>query len=245
MALDAARSNNLPGGFDSWSSEGVFATLATGPELRFLSTIVAAEVPSLANLVSVLGDPRWDEVAPGIVFYEEPDNSVDKLLQSAGFTVRELKPAWVRTLLPKNEHSATPTSSAMLRVEAVVDEDIDEFMAVLLAGYQVTRPVARFIEAEHREHDVRRFAVRENGRTIAVAGMTLHGTTAVLGGATTLPTERGKGAQSALLRRRLEIARQAGCVRAIATAAAESPSSRNLERSGFQVFNRPSWCQAD
>jgi hypothetical protein len=41
----------------------------------------------------------------------------------------------------------------------------------------------------------------------------------VLGGAATLPVERGRGAQATLLQLRLGIARQAGGVRAIATLA--------------------------
>jgi GNAT superfamily N-acetyltransferase len=54
-------------------------------------------------------------------------------------------------------------------------------------------------------------------------------------GASTLPAFRRRGAQSALLRARLDFARRQGCDLAYTITAAGSGSQRNVERAGFRV----------
>jgi GNAT superfamily N-acetyltransferase len=54
-------------------------------------------------------------------------------------------------------------------------------------------------------------------------------------GASTLPAFRRRGAQSALLRARLDFARQHGCDLAYTITAPGSGSQRNVERAGFRV----------
>ena len=238
LAFRAARSNALPGTFTSWETDGLVATCASDPGLRFLSSIVATEPAEITTLARAIDDPRWAGNVPGIVLYHEPEPSVAGFLRNAGYTVRGWRPVAVRSLL-EDEHQSLSAES--LEVNVVTDSELDAFIAVLLSGYEVHGHVARFIEAEHRDRDVQRFAIRNGHGMIAVAGMTIHGTVAVLGGAATLPAERGRGAQAALLRHRLRVARQAGCVLAVATAAHESPSARNLAKSGFIVHNRLSW----
>jgi GNAT superfamily N-acetyltransferase len=112
---------------------------------------------------------------------------------------------------------------------------------VLLAGYEAEGVVAAFVAAEHRLPEVRRFLVVEGGTPIAAAAMTVHGDLAVLGGASTLPAHRGRGAQPRLLRHRLRVAAEAGCVLAVATASAGSVSAANLRRAGFHLHRRSAW----
>ncbi|WP_436493735.1 GNAT family N-acetyltransferase [Actinokineospora sp. HUAS TT18] len=124
----------------------------------------------------------------------------------------------------------------------VVDaDDVETFSRVLLAGYEVDGVVAAFIGAEHRMPGMRRFLVIERGTPIAAAAMTIHGGVAVLGSASTLPAHRGKGAQSRLLQRRLQVAARAGCGLAVATASPDSTSEANLRRAGFTVHRRATW----
>lgn len=65
--------------------------------------------------------------------------------------------------------------------------------------------------------------------------------------AATLPEFRGRGAQSVLLARRMEAARQLGCRYAVVETAAEQPgkvvqSYRNVQRLGFQLaYLRPNY----
>jgi len=219
---------------------GMFSTCASDPELRFLSTVVATGSPVIDDLRIVLADQRWSEIIPGIVLYDEPDSPVDEVLREAGYTVHGWRPVAVRKLTREDRTGSISHPSETLRVMPVADDGLDEFVTVLLTAYEVDGAIARFIESEHRSPQAQRFAVRSEDRMIAVAGMTHHGEIAVLGGAATLPAERGKGAQALLLRHRLRLARQAGCTEAVATAVHGSPSARNLGRSGFVVCNRPS-----
>lgn len=75
--------------------------------------------------------------------------------------------------------------------------------------------------------------------------MSSHGEWVVLGGAATLPEHRGAGIQTVLLRHRLGVARMAGARFAVATAAVDSPSARNLARAGFHVVLRTAWTQPE
>ena len=56
-----------------------------------------------------------------------------------------------------------------------------------------------------------------------------------LGGAATLPAQRGTGLQTALVRHRLRMAAELGCTFAAATALPDGQSARNLERLGFRL----------
>jgi len=74
---------------------------------------------------------------------------------------------------------------------------------------------------------------RSDGRPVGCASMTVRDDVAMLGGMSTVPAERRRGVQAALLRHRLAEAGRLGCELAVTTAAQGSPSARNLERHGF------------
>jgi GNAT superfamily N-acetyltransferase len=73
----------------------------------------------------------------------------------------------------------------------------------------------------------------DDRRPLGCASLTIRDGLAVLGGMSTLPGERGRGVQSALVRERLALAAARGCDLATATVAPGSASERNLVRLGF------------
>jgi len=73
-----------------------------------------------------------------------------------------------------------------------------------------------------------------DGRPVATASVTIHDGVATLGAMSTLPTERRRGIQRALIAHRLGFARSMGCDLAYTTAATGGDSARNLARHGFQ-----------
>jgi GNAT superfamily N-acetyltransferase len=75
-----------------------------------------------------------------------------------------------------------------------------------------------------------------NGSTVGGAAMGLQQGIALLYGDATLVAARGQGTQQALIRRRLSMAREAGCEWAMATVIPGSGSHRNYERCGFELF---------
>lgn len=82
----------------------------------------------------------------------------------------------------------------------------------------------------------------DDQRPLATASMSVRDGVATLGGMSTVPAERGRGVQSALIRHRIRVARELGCDLVASTAAPGSQSERNLIRHGFRrVFDIEEW----
>jgi ribosomal protein S18 acetylase RimI-like enzyme len=231
LACEAATDAGVAGRFRAWEQTGLLAVLATDPGLGFLSTVSGVELETVSAAIELVKEPLWNGVEPTVVVSPQLGETV---LLAAGLRRAENRILAVKRL----EHEpASPTAGTQ-----VIDVGADDtFLDVLLAGYEADGVVAAFIRAEHRLPTMRRFLVLRRDVPIAAAGMTIHGDTAVLGGASTLPTQRGQGAQSRLLRHRLRIAAESGCVLAVATARPGSVSAANLRRAGFHLHRRSAW----
>lgn len=73
-----------------------------------------------------------------------------------------------------------------------------------------------------------------DGRPLGCASVTIAGGLAALGGMTTLPDERNRGVQRALIGHRLRLAVEADCDLAVSTTVPSNASERNLSRAGFR-----------
>ncbi len=86
------------------------------------------------------------------------------------------------------------------------------------------------------------FFAELNGEPIATGAVGLHGGVALLSGASTITSARGRGAQNALLAARLAYAQTEGCDLAMMGAMPGSSSQRNAERQGFRIAcTRTKW----
>ncbi len=84
-----------------------------------------------------------------------------------------------------------------------------------------------------------------DGAPAATGVLAIEDGIAVLAGASTVPSARGRGAQAALLATRLADAKHRGCAIAMMVAAVGSTSQRNAERNGFRVaYTRTKWRRA-
>lgn len=101
-----------------------------------------------------------------------------------------------------------------------------------VAARRVSDAFAAAANALDGEHMIIAFD-RSDGRPIGCASMTVRDQVAMLGGMSTVPAERRRGVQAALLRHRLAEARRLGCDLAMTTAVSGGPSARNLQRHGF------------
>lgn len=118
--------------------------------------------------------------------------------------------------------------------------DLAHWQATARTAWGHTTPEARrasdaFAAAAHRidgEHMAIAYDAADH-RTLGCASMTVSDGVAMCGGMSTLPTERRRGVQAAMLRYRLALARELGCDLAVTTAASGSASARNLRRHGF------------
>jgi acetyltransferase (GNAT) family protein len=86
------------------------------------------------------------------------------------------------------------------------------------------------------------FLAEIDGRAIATGVLSMHEGVAHLAGASTIPDGRRRGAQNALLDRRLRFAAGRGCDLALIGALPGSGSQRNAERHGFRIaYTRVKW----
>ena len=239
LACAAAAPAFGPDSFATWTQGSARAVRVTVPALAFLNTLVVPGDIALNDVENALDDGRWGKAPPQVIAAYEPGQAVLDHLQHRGYTRSAERPMAIRSLLPgETIDGAVDTGLSVVPVSA---EQRDEAVAVLIDGYEAGGDVARFIAAEHRDPRVRIWAVRDEGRTIAVAACSIHDDVVVIGGAATLRPARGRGAQAILLSVRLAAAVSAGCTLAVATASPGSPSLRNLVRAGFTVHMRPAF----
>lgn len=237
MVCEAALDAGVPGRFRVWDQAGLMAVLVTDPALGFLSTVSGVTRETVPMAIDLVNAPAWNGVKPTLVASTDLGETGETLLPAAG-----LVRAGDR-ILALQRLEARPVGPLEARLDVVDAGADDTFLHVLLAGYEVDGIVAAFIRAEHRLPVMRRFLVMEREAPIAAAAMTIHGDVAVLGGASTLPAHRSKGAQALLLQHRLRVAVDAGCDLAVATARPESVSAANLRRAGFGIYRRAAWAR--
>ena len=75
-----------------------------------------------------------------------------------------------------------------------------------------------------------------DGRPLGCASLTMRDGVATLGGMSTIPSERRRGVQAALIRHRLWLAAANDCRIATTTASPGGDSERNLRRNGFEPW---------
>jgi len=76
----------------------------------------------------------------------------------------------------------------------------------------------------------------EDGRPLGCASLTVNGDVATLGGMSTVPDERGRGVQAAMIEHRLQVAADLGCTIATTSTEPDGASYRNLTRHGFEPW---------
>ena len=161
-------------------------------------------------------------------------SSVREWLGAAGLTVRD---RWAKVCRGDAPAAAVQTD---LRVETVAADQAARYAEVTTAGFGMPpafRPwLASMIGRPHWRH----YLAWSGDEPVAAAALFVHGAAGWLGVASTLPAARRRGAQSALMARRIEDGRALGC-RWFVTETGEdtperpNPSYRNMLRAGFTL----------
>lgn len=146
-----------------------------------------------------------------------------------------------------------PTSSEVprgdVRIDVSGDASFEEWLDVVVTGFAT--PDVRGVPA-HEEHDraaledvirdfaradgVVRFLARRGGRAAGGGSLKLSERIAQLCGASTLPAERRRGVQTALLAARLAHAAAEGAELAVVTTQPGSTSQENAQRRGLELL---------
>lgn len=143
---------------------------------------------------------------------------------------------------------APPTAGETeLRVVEIGAESAATFEATVAEPLGVPLAVAPGIRSTVGHEQWHFYLVLDGARPIAGAAMFILGEGAWLGLSATATSERGRGAQTALLTRRLQDAKRLGCAWVSAdtqpeTADRPNPSYRNMCRAGIEVlYYRPKY----
>jgi GNAT superfamily N-acetyltransferase len=165
-----------------------------------------------------------------------------RLLQARGYTAIEHSTVWVRPTIASPD--GPPPAIDVRRI------DRSEFATWARvsaqgwssAGAEVSAFVEQFGTIMAEAHGVTCFLAEVDAEPIAAAALNMTTDVALLAGASTVPSARGRGAQRALLDARLAYAAAQGIDLAMIVTQPEGPSKRNAERVGFRpVYNRSKW----
>lgn len=162
-------------------------------------------------------------------------------------TAAGLRPGayWVKLA---HDLTTVPDVSTDLRVTAIDARDAAAWASTMLEGFgALDEGLARLFAATVHTPGFRHYAAFDGDDLVAAATMHRLDKVAHMSGASTLPSHRNRGAQSALLARRLADAKAAGCTLAVAETGREAEgehndSLRNMHRLGFTTrYDRRNW----
>jgi len=229
-----------------WQDFGGTYAIFDGPESPLSQTfglgLFAPTTPdhlaAIEAFFATRATPTAHEVSP--LAGAEPQ----ALLADRGYRPCELSTVLIQELAP-----TPPTEPGALRVRVMEPGDpaVRAAWVDTSVGGWATEPVfaaamRSIAEVLSANHKMQHFFVERDGVPVATGSLGMHDGVALLGGASTLPSARGQGAQAALLAARLGSARLAGCELAMMVAAPGSASQRNAERRGFRVaYTRTKW----
>ncbi len=212
--------------------------VATGPR-RYVNRAVGVSLDELSvGSVAELGAWFLERgLVPAVQLSSWAPTTTVQALTAAGFA-----PAWCRSVLARDLTDVHVGAAAGpggrvdddVEVTTVTDEEQSAEAAEVMAdGQDDPATAVEFMAADRRSGGTTQLLARLDGRVVGCGSLTVVGRSAWLGAAATLTEARGRGVQTALLRHRLQLARDAACDLVGVTASVGSTSSRNLQRLGF------------
>jgi GNAT superfamily N-acetyltransferase len=151
---------------------------------------------------------------------------------------------WVRLA---RDNSPAKKIRTKLNIKTIKEGESKTFAKIVTDAFGWPEELVDWIAAPVGRKNWHHYMAYENNLPVATAAFYLSGEYAWFDFAATHPEHRGKGAQSALLLRRIEDCRVIGIKRMIVETAEqisekESPSYRNVLKSGFkEVYKRPNF----
>jgi hypothetical protein len=165
-------------------------------------------------------------------------------------------PAWLEkhNLVPRDrwvkvfQSAQTPAHVATdLRFERIGESHLTTWAEVASAAFDMPLPLAVGLARSVGQPSWRHYLAWDGPQPVATAALFLHGRVGWLGAAGTLRSHRRRGAQGALMARRIQDSAAAGCEWVITetgedTAERPNPSFHNMRRTGFQIaYLRPNY----
>jgi ribosomal protein S18 acetylase RimI-like enzyme len=234
-------------GIETLRVAGAVAGMAPGTDVLMYNRVVGlgivepathADVDALISAYTGAGVQRWMvQWSPAAL----PRETVD-LMRACGFYHHN---NWAK--LYRSTRAPLPEIRTELRIERTGGEQRDAFASILAQAFGHERELAEWNAALIDRPGWRAYMAFAGDEPVATGALFVHGRTAWLGFGATLPSYRGRGAQSALAALRITAARELGCDAIVLETAEDLPakpsqSYRNMRRLGFEVaYLRPNY----
>jgi len=217
------------------------------PEVRMLNLVLGAAEPVAVDGGHLVEALDWAE-SKDIDFYvpvkpgTAEASAAKDLLKRRGYEQGYAWMKFVRDLSP----SDLPEPKGVEVVELSEGEG-EPLGRIAAQGFNLPPWAAIFFANLPGRDGWRCYTAKIDGEPQACAAMLIHNDVAEFGIAATLESARGRGCQTALLHRRIEDARAAGCHTLFVetgerTTNRPSASYRNILRAGFkEAYLRPNW----
>lgn len=199
-----------------------------------------------ADLEAVAAEYAADDIARFVIQWSPAASAryTPDWFAARGFTVlSRMAKVYRRAATAVNEFSFDPR----LVVTEIDPGEAELFEQIVARPLGVPPEMGPGVRSTVGHPGWRHYVVRDGGRPIAGAALYARGAHAWLGLCATVESDRGRGAQMALLARRLEDAAADGCAWVSADTIAETAdrpnkSYRNMRRAGFSLlYERPNY----
>jgi GNAT superfamily N-acetyltransferase len=216
--------------------------------------------------LAAFGPGRYVNRAVGVSLDDVDDDQLDEL--ESFFTAAGVPPAlevaswapasllarlaargyavsWFRNVYVAALEDRPPPLHPAMTVDEVTDDTLEEWLAVLRIGNDLTTPDAAAISDEWARSSrgvagATDYLAYLDGTAVGCGSLIPESGIGWIGGATTMPAYRRRGVQGALVRRRMRAAYESRCDLAVVTAVPSGDSARNVARLGFTL----AYCQA-
>jgi len=166
------------------------------------------------------------------------DSSLLKLLNERGYRAIEYSNVLARESIA-DDATFTREAGNPIQVRRTAPNEAEVYSLVVAKSFfentQLTPEFIDVIMSPFHAAGAYFFLAEVDGVAAGGAMMSVHQRVASLGGAGTLPEFRNRGAQTALILARLQLAAKSGCDLAMVATMPGSGSQRNVERHGFRV----------
>lgn len=224
----------VAGGRAIFTGASFFSNRALAMGLR--GPVSRDEIEAVETFYAARGVPSEIEITSMV------DRSLLRLLNQSGYQLVRFRNIYAQVLHPHETPGAAPAlSSTTAEIHEVDASTAAAWSTTLLDGFGYTHDADRarvetWNQMVRALPGVTALVAVLDGTPVGAASVMVLGSTAMLGGAATLPAFRRRGVQRALIEARLAVAARAGCELAIVTADPGSSSGRNVERTGFQLI---------
>lgn len=216
-----------------WGS--ALATIFDAEIVRGKNRVMGLEAEGLGDLDEMLDLFRENGTNCSISVYEEEFADRFRSLLAA----KDVHQTGINCILYGRPVEAQAISAAAVSTREMLTDEQDLFMELFRVGNdigeQVWERLKTFESAENTEKDYRLFVAEVGDVAAAVGSLCTYDNIGGLAAASTLPTFRGKGCQTALIHRRIDEAARSGCDLVVSHASRFSTSHNNLERAGLRL----------